>query len=70
MLTAGEDEARTYAQKHPKLEEDLVTALLDLKAEFDQALLEIEKLNYRATWLKHYKSRITLITPTLCRCSV
>lgn len=44
LLTAGEDEARTYAQKHPKLEEDLVTALLDLKAEFDQALLEIEKI--------------------------
>jgi hypothetical protein len=39
--------ARTMAQKHPQLNEDLVDALLELKKEFDDALAEIEKIQVR-----------------------
>ena len=53
LLTNSEKEARTLAQKHHQLNDDLVDALLKLKDEFDQALVEIEKIQIRG-----YLSRI------------
>jgi preprotein translocase subunit SecA len=47
LFTESEKAARTMADKHPQLNEDLVDALLDLKAEFDKALAEIEKIQVR-----------------------
>ena len=44
LLTEGEEEARTYAEKHPKLGEDLIPEILALKASFDEALAEIEEI--------------------------
>jgi preprotein translocase subunit SecA len=47
LFTSGEKEARTLAQKHHLLGEDLVDALKALKADFDAALTEIEKVQIR-----------------------
>ncbi len=47
LLTDSEKEARSMAQKHPMLNEDLVDALLKLKKQFDDALAEIEKVQVR-----------------------
>ncbi len=44
LLSEGEDAARDVAKKHPKLSEDLVDALLQVKARFDTALKEIEEV--------------------------
>lgn len=43
-LDEGEEAGRSFAQKHGKLSEDLVDWLLDTKAEFDEALAEIEEV--------------------------
>jgi preprotein translocase subunit SecA len=44
LLTEGEPAARTYAQKHGKLSEDLVDWLNRLKSEFDEAMTEISEI--------------------------
>ncbi len=44
LLEDGEDAARSMAQKHGKLSEDLVGWLLKIKQEFDEALVEIEEI--------------------------
>ncbi|MCA9959474.1 MAG: SEC-C domain-containing protein, partial [Anaerolineales bacterium] len=44
LLSEGEDAARNLAQRHGKLNPDLVGALLTTKAEFDAALAEIEEV--------------------------
>jgi preprotein translocase subunit SecA len=44
LLTESEEEARSFARSHPKLDEDLVTELLTLRDQFDEALAEIEKI--------------------------
>ncbi|MCB9422649.1 MAG: preprotein translocase subunit SecA [Ardenticatenaceae bacterium] len=44
LLEESEDAARSMAQKHPKLSEDLVSWLLELKQEYDTALAEIEEV--------------------------
>ncbi len=44
LFTEGEEEARSHAQKHPKLSEDLIPEILALKASFDEALVEIEEI--------------------------
>ena len=43
-LTEGEESARGYAQKHPKLDPALLDELIRIKAEFDAALGEIEEV--------------------------
>ncbi|PID86373.1 MAG: hypothetical protein CSB13_03865 [Chloroflexi bacterium] len=43
-LTEGEAEARAYADKHPKLDVDLVTEIQTMKAELDTALAEIKQI--------------------------
>ncbi|MCI0399554.1 MAG: preprotein translocase subunit SecA [Chloroflexi bacterium] len=42
LLSEGEEAAREFARKHGKLTEELVGALQQTKAEFDNALTEIE----------------------------
>ena len=44
LLEEGEGAARSMAHKHGKLSEDLVTWLLQIKQEFDEALVEIEEI--------------------------
>jgi preprotein translocase subunit SecA len=44
LFVEGEPAAREHAARHPRLTEDLVPALLELKAEFDAALEEIEQV--------------------------
>ncbi|MGB3717411.1 MAG: preprotein translocase subunit SecA [Candidatus Promineifilaceae bacterium] len=44
FVSDGQEKAREYAKKHPKLSEDLVDALLETKAGFDLALEEIEQV--------------------------
>jgi preprotein translocase subunit SecA len=44
LLVEGEEKAQKLVQKKPDLTADLITALLETKAEFDAALPEIEKL--------------------------
>ncbi|MBE2222509.1 MAG: SEC-C domain-containing protein [Anaerolineae bacterium] len=44
LLTEDEEQARAYAQKHPKLDEELIPAIQALKANFDKALAEIEEV--------------------------
>jgi preprotein translocase subunit SecA len=44
LLTEGEEKAREYAEKHPKLSDDLVNALVETKNEFDEAQAEIEQI--------------------------
>ncbi|RMG92330.1 MAG: preprotein translocase subunit SecA [Chloroflexi bacterium] len=44
LLTESEEAARQFAQKHPKLSEDLVDGLLALKQQYDEALKEIEEV--------------------------
>jgi preprotein translocase subunit SecA len=44
LLEEGETVAREFAQKHGKLSEDLVDWLLEVKAEFDEALAEISEI--------------------------
>jgi len=44
LLEEGEEAAREMASKHPKLSPDLVDWLLEVKAEMDAALLEIERV--------------------------
>ena len=44
LLAEGAEPARAYAEKHPKLSPDLVTALQETKAEYDEALEEIEEI--------------------------
>jgi preprotein translocase subunit SecA len=44
VLTENSEAARTYAKKHKKLSEDLVDAIVETKAEFDLALVEIEQI--------------------------
>jgi preprotein translocase subunit SecA len=44
LIADGPDKAREYANKHPKLSEDLVDAILETKAEYDLAMGEIEQV--------------------------
>ncbi|MCB8985982.1 MAG: SEC-C domain-containing protein [Ardenticatenaceae bacterium] len=44
LFVEGEESARAYAQKHPKLDEALVDELQEVKIQFDEALAEIEKV--------------------------
>jgi len=44
LFEEGEESARTFAQKHPKLVESLVDELKGTKARFDEAMAEIEKV--------------------------
>lgn len=44
LVDDGEDAARAYAQKHPKLTEDLVDSLRGTRREYDAALEEIEEV--------------------------
>ena len=44
LLTEGEEKARELAQRNSKLHEALVDELLQFKAEFDAALVEIEEV--------------------------
>jgi preprotein translocase subunit SecA len=44
LLAESEKSALDYAKKHPKLSEDLVSELKSTKANFDQALEEIESI--------------------------
>jgi preprotein translocase subunit SecA len=44
MLTEGTDEARSFAQKHGRLQVDLVDWLEETKSEFDTALDEIQEI--------------------------
>ncbi len=44
LLTEGEDPAKEYAEKHPKLGADLVDALLSTKSEFEEAQTEIDEV--------------------------
>lgn len=44
LLTEGEEAAREFAEKHPKLSPDLVEALLETKGNFDDAQREIDEI--------------------------
>lgn len=44
LLVEGEEAARILARKNPKLSEGLVDSLVQLKAEFDEALAEIKEV--------------------------
>lgn len=44
LFADGEEASRSLAQKHPKLNVDLIGALLQLKVDFDAALAEIEEV--------------------------
>ncbi len=44
LLEEGRESARSMAKKHGKLSEDLVDWLLEIKQEFDAALVEIEEI--------------------------
>jgi preprotein translocase subunit SecA len=44
LLSEGEDEARTYAAKQPRLTVDLVDSLLATKTHYDSALAESEEI--------------------------
>lgn len=44
LLSEGQEAARDFAEKHAKLSPDLVGELEKLKAEFDEALAEIEEV--------------------------
>ncbi len=53
LLEDGEAAARSVAQKHGKLSEDLVTWLLEIKQEFDDALVEIEEIQIIGYLARH-----------------
>ncbi len=44
LLTEGEDQARDYAAKHPKLSSELVDSLISTKVEFEEAQAEIDEV--------------------------
>lgn len=44
LLTEDEEAAQAYARKHSKLDEELIPAILAMKADFDAALAEIEEI--------------------------
>lgn len=44
LLSEDEERAREYAAKHPKLSDDLVDALIEMKSDFDKAQVEIEQI--------------------------
>jgi preprotein translocase subunit SecA len=44
LLEESENAARNQAKRHPKLDEALVDALLEIKQQFDDALAQIQKL--------------------------
>jgi preprotein translocase subunit SecA len=44
LLTEGDEQARDFARKQPKLTEDLVAALQEVKEKFDAAQVEIEQV--------------------------
>lgn len=44
LVEDGADDARAYAQKHPKLSVDLVEALVETRRQYDAALEEIEEI--------------------------
>jgi preprotein translocase subunit SecA len=44
LLSDGEDTAREYAEKHPRLSTDLVDAIVETKTRFDEAQSEIEEV--------------------------
>ncbi len=53
LVTEGEDPARAYAGRHPKLSADLVDWLKQIKAEFDEALVEIEQIQVMGYLARH-----------------
>lgn len=44
LLADGEEEARSFAKKHPKLDEDLIPEIIAMKQGLDEALTEIEQI--------------------------
>ena len=44
LVEEGEEGAREYAEKHPKLSTDLVEALIETRQQYDAALEEIEEI--------------------------
>ncbi len=44
LQSEGLDQALSFAKKHPRLSEDLVPAIQEIKEEFDKALVEIEEI--------------------------
>ncbi len=44
LLSDGEEVAREYAEKHPRLSTDLVDAIVETKTRFDEAQSEIEEV--------------------------
>jgi len=44
LLSDGEESAREYAEKHPRLSTDLVDAIVETKTRFDEAQTEIEEV--------------------------
>ncbi|MFQ5420199.1 MAG: hypothetical protein ACE5EY_07535, partial [Anaerolineae bacterium] len=53
LVTEGEEPARAYARRHPKLSEDLVDWLKEIKAEYDTALEEIEQIQVMGYLARH-----------------
>lgn len=60
LLNESETSAREFAMKHPKLTEDLVDCLITTKAEYDAALIEIEKVQVAGYLVKHFQKNYNI----------
>lgn len=60
FVAESEESARQFANKHPKLSEDLVDSLIDTKAEYDSALVEIEQIQVAGYLVKHFQAHYTI----------